>query len=97
MGMMCQWTGTIISSEPKHITIDFGHKKVRRYNLSDCSFLVVTKKLVPCLGVSIDVVDEMVCFDEEVVQKVLNKTIGNMDLFLRNGRWLKNPNLVEEV
>ncbi len=91
-GMMCQWKGEVLNITNTTIDIKFNKNKALRYQLLnlDIDFVLVTKKMVKCLGVGVDVALTSVSFDEQLTQKVLtHKDIinNNIQYLWRNKKW----------
>ncbi len=89
MGFMAQWKGEVISKDSESISIRFSKKKALKFNLKslDCDFCLITNKVVKDLGVCISKTNEAIQFDDELKEKVLSQTIGNVDLVWVNGKW----------
>lgn len=94
-GMMSQWKGEVLKITDSTIDIKFSKNKALRYQLKnlDIDFVLVTKTLVKCLGVGVDVALTSVSFDSDLNEFVLNhnEIQNNIQYLWRNKKWEIKP------
>ena len=88
MGFMCQWEGVVLNKTENSISIKFSANKALRFNLNDSAFLLITKTKIKSLGVSITENMTSTSFDESLINTVISKTSGNVDLHWNGKNWI---------
>ena len=87
VGIMCQWTGSIVRKENDAICIRFSKSKALRFDLKQSQFLLITKKKISKIGVCITENQTAVSFDDNLINTVIEKTAGNVECHWNGKGW----------
>jgi hypothetical protein len=78
-GFISQWVGEILETTETTITIKFNGGKAYRFDLKlNSGFMVVTKKKIKDLGVSIDKVSSAFSQDDNLREYIKKSVVGNI-------------------
>lgn len=90
-GVMAQWKGEVIAQDETSISIKFSKNKALKFRLKDLDidFCLVTNTPVKNIGVCCTDNKEIVCFNDDFKNIVLEKTKGNVKSLWTSKGWKK--------